>query len=159
VSSHLLCHIHFIIHYPEYHDQLKDYNSLSQIPHSTRCKNSRLFLLYSPVIAYYIYFLCIIVILGQNITDLTRRRDEAMCGVGGKDDSRVDVSLDRSAEDDRDVSVHANSWRCCRCSLTHAIYSLCRINQWPQMTFMLSPSLRQIKVIGHLTDAKARNSY
>jgi hypothetical protein len=123
-SLDLLYPIYFIIHYPAYHDQLKDYNSLSRIPHSIRYKNSRLFLLNSPFIAYYISFLCIIVTLGQNITYSTRRRDEAMCGVGGEDDSRVNVSLDRSTEDDIDVSVHADSWRCCRCSfITFVLHS------------------------------------
>jgi hypothetical protein len=58
-------------------------------------------------IDYYIPYLCIIVILGQNITDSARRREEATLGVGGEDNGRADDSYGRSTEDDKDVLVHA----------------------------------------------------
>jgi hypothetical protein len=81
--------------------------SLSKTAHNIAYKNFRLFLTYVSFIDYYIPYLCIIVILGQNITDSARRREEATLGVGGEDNGRADDSYGRSTEDDKDVLVHA----------------------------------------------------
>jgi hypothetical protein len=89
---------------------------LNRTRHSIRYKNSRLFHLYSSLINYYIYFLCIIVTLGRNIIDSAIRREEATCGVGGEDDDRADGSLSRLAENGIHVSVHADYWHCSGCS-------------------------------------------
>jgi hypothetical protein len=58
-------------------------------------------------IDYYISSLYIIVTLGQNIIDSTRRREEVTRGVGVEDDGRADGSIGRSIEDGRDVPLHA----------------------------------------------------
>jgi hypothetical protein len=65
-----------------------------------------LFLTYLSFIDYYISFLCITIKLGQNITDSARRREEAMCGVGGKDDGQEDSLLGQSVEDSGYVSLN-----------------------------------------------------
>jgi hypothetical protein len=80
---------------------------LSKTAHNITYKNSRLFLTYLLFIDYYISSLCIIITLGRNIIDSTRRREEATCGVGVEDDGRADGSIGRSIEDDRDVPLHA----------------------------------------------------
>jgi hypothetical protein len=64
-----------------------------------------LFLTYSSFIGYYISFLHHRIIRAKY--DSARRREEATCGVGGKDDGQADGSLVRSAEDGEDVSLHA----------------------------------------------------
>jgi hypothetical protein len=55
---------------------------LGKTTHNIAYKNSRLSLIYSLFIEYYITFLGIIVTLEQNITDSARRREDATWGVG-----------------------------------------------------------------------------
>jgi hypothetical protein len=91
-------------------------NDLDRRPHSTGYKNPRLFLLYSLFIDYYIPFLCIIVILGWNITCSTRRREGATCGVRGEDEGqsggRAGDSLCHTTNYDEDSSIHARHNGC-----------------------------------------------
>jgi hypothetical protein len=67
--------------------------AIGRTTHNITYRNYKLCLTYSSFIDYYISFLCIIVIVGQNITDSARRREEATWGVGGEDDGQADALL------------------------------------------------------------------
>ena len=93
---------------------------LSRTLHTTGWRHLRLFLVYSSFIGFFIYFLCIIVTLGEYIVGPAGTREEDTGADAGEDGE----GGGRAAEDGGDSSVHAKSWRRYGCSsATFAIRS------------------------------------